>query len=69
MIIIAIALIGLIIIIIVYIIQSGKTKRTEILSGKTPPGKKKKIIGKQLKKETKNNASILHKYIKNKIKQ
>ena len=56
---VAIALVGIIAIVITLIIQKGKTRRTEILSEKVSPRKKNKIIEKQLKKEIENKGNII----------
>ena len=56
---VAIALVGIIAIVITLIIQKGKTRRTEILSEKVTPRKKNKIIEKQLKKEIENKGNII----------
>ena len=59
------------VIVIVAIIQHGKTKRTKILSERTSPQKKNKMIEKLLKKEieSKNNIIILAEYIADKLEK
>lgn len=58
-------------IVIVAIIQHGKTKRTKILSERISPQKKNKMIEKLLKNEieSKNNIIMLAEYIADKLEK
>ena len=56
---IAIIIVGIIIIVVVKIVEHGRTKRAEILSKIAPLEKKKEIIGKQFEKEIENKGKFI----------